>query len=486
MPQRFIGHRWLGIGVVALAGLLLTFAACGDDEKDTGGETTAATTAAAAGGGGPLKIGLLVDFTGALANYGPDMENAARLAIKHINAGGGVLGEPVELEVGDSATAPDPAKTEATRMIDVEKVHAIVGSLGSSVSLAVAESVTAPAKIPQISPASTGPALTGADDDDYLFRTPISDAAQGLVLAQLVQDLGFSTVCTMFVNNAYGQGLTEAFAEAFEGGGGAVSAQVSHPDQTAATSYSAELDQCVQGGPEALVAISYPTGQAEVYLREALEGGLIDQFVFVDGTKDDEMFAALGYENFDGMSGTAPGALPPSEFSQTFDDLYVEEYGTLYQVAFVRETYDAVLALALAAEKAGSTDGTAIRDALRDIGNAPGELVAEPPEGIGTALEAIRNGEDVDLSGASGSVEWDDSGDVLIGAIEVWTIDAATEKLVTERKFRVDLEAGEFEEIEVEAEATPTSTSGRMEMDVSTAGVMRLDPVELRGSRSLS
>jgi len=403
---------------------------------------------------------------------------------KHIG-GGPVLGEPVEIVVGDSATAADPAKAEAQRMLDVEKVHAIVGSLGSSVSLAVAESVTAPAKIPQISPASTSPALTGADDNDYLFRTPISDAAQGLVLSQLVQDLGFSTVCTMFVNNAYGQGLSESFTAAFEEAGGAVSAEVSHPDQTAATSYSAELDQCVQGGPEALVAISYPTGQAEVYLREALEGSLIDQFVFVDGTKDDEMFAALGYENFDGMSGTAPGALPPSQFTEKFDELFVEDYGTLYQVAFVRETYDAVLALALAAEKAGSTDGTAIRDALREVGNAPGELVAEPPEGIGTALEAIRNGEDVDLSGASGSVEWDENGDVLNGAIEVWTIDAAAKKFNTERKYRVDLETEEFEEIDIESEASPTSTSGSMEIDVSTDRVMRLDPANLRTLRPL-
>jgi ABC-type branched-subunit amino acid transport system substrate-binding protein len=483
MPRWLLGNRWLVLGVL-FSGVLLIFGACGGDDEGDGGEE--ATTAPAAQGG-PLKIGLLVDFTGALANFGPEHRNAAELAIKHINEGGGVLGADVQLAVGDSATAADVAQTEATRLVDVEGVHAIVGSLGSSVTLAVAESVTAPAGIPQISPASTSPALSDADDDDFLFRTPISDEAQGIVLAQLVQDLGFTTVCTMYVNNAYGQGLTESFSEAFEAAGGAVTAQVSHPDQTGATTYSAELTQCTQGGPEALIAISYTTGQAEVYLREAVEGGIIDQFVFVDGTKDDDMFSALTWAPFDGMSGTAPGALPPSDFTDKFDEAYEAEYGSLYQVPFVREAYDAVMAIALAAEAAQSTDGTEIRDQLREIGNAPGELVAAPPEGIADALEAVRNGEDIDYSGASGSVEWDDSGDVLLGAIEVWSIDAASQKFVTERAYRVDLETEEFEEIEDEGgEASPTSTSGNMQGSASIDRVMRLDPVLQRALRHLS
>jgi branched-chain amino acid transport system substrate-binding protein len=482
MPQLLLRHRWLLLGILS-AGLLLALVACGDDETDTGGESPTEGTQPAGGGGGPLKIGVLVDFTGALASFGPEHENAAKLAAQHINDAGGVLGEPIEIVVGDSQTTADPAKIEAQRMVDVEKVHAIAGSLGSSVSLAVAESVTAPAKIPQISPASTSPALTNADDDDFLFRTPISDAAQGLVLAQLVEDLGYSSVCTMFVNNAYGQGLNENFAAAFEEAGGTVSAQVSHPDQTAATTYRAELDQCVEGGPEALVAISYPQGQAQLYLKEAIENALIDQFVFVDGTKDDEMFAALGWDQFDGMKGTAPGALPPVDFSTKFDELYEAEYGGLYQVAFVREMYDAVITLALAAEAAGSTDGTAIRDKLREIGNSPGTEVDAPPEGVADALEAVRNGEDVDYNGASGSVEWDDNGDVLLGAIEVWNVDAAAQALVVEGNFKVDLEADTVEELPAEEEASPTSS---MHLEVTTDRVMRLDPVLQRALRKLT
>ena len=476
MAQWLVSHRWLGIMVVALVALV-AFVACGDDEEEKataspGGTSPAATVAPQ----GPLKIGLLLDFTGALASFGPEEEKAAKLAIKHINAAGGVLGKPVEAVTGDSQTSPQAGVAEARRLIDIEKVHAIVGSLGSSVTAAVAESVTVPAKIPQISHASTSPALTKVADNDFLFRVPISDAAQGIVLANLVyEDLGYKKVCAMYVNNAYGQGLEESFEKAYEAAGGTVTAAVSHADQTAATTYVSELNQCVKDDPEALVAISYPVGQGQVYLKEAIEQSLIDKFVFVDGTKDDEMFTALGWSTFDGMKGTSPGSLPPEDFSKKFDEAYLAEYGSLYKVPFTKEAYDAVIAIALAAEKAKSTDGTKIRDALRDIGNAPGVAVGSPPAGIKAALEAVRAGTDIDYQGAGGSVEWDENGDVLLGAIDVWHVDAAGQTFVTDKTFKVDLEAATVEEI--------TAAN----LDFSTVDrVARLDPVLLRALKSLT
>jgi ABC-type branched-subunit amino acid transport system substrate-binding protein len=452
---------------------LLAFAACKDDKKE--GKTPAAGQSPTAEG--PLKIGYLLDFTGALASFGPEEENAIKLAVKQINEAGGVLGEDVEIVKGDSGTDKDIGVAEATRLVDIEKVHAIVGSLASGVTLAVAEGVTGPKNIVQISHASTSPALTAANDNDFLFRTPISDAAQGQVLAKLVEDLGFEKVCTMYVNNAYGLGLSENFAAAFTG---EVTAQVSHPDQTAATTYESELNKCVEGGPEALVAISYPVGQAQIYLKEALEKDIIDTFVFVDGTKDDEMFTNLGWDTFDGMKGTSPGALPPSDFTAKFDEQYTAEYGSLFKVPFTREAYDAVMVIALAAEKAGSVDPTAIRDALRDVGNAPGTQVASAPEGIAAALEAVRNGEDIDYNGASGSVEFDDNGDVLLGAIDVWHVDAATKGFVTEKTYKVDLAANTIEELPAAARIDPGFDATRPD------AVLRIDPVLQRALQTIA
>jgi branched-chain amino acid transport system substrate-binding protein len=446
MPQWLTRHKWLLIVAAALI-VLLAFTAC-EEEEEEAAETPAADETPVEGETpappeGELRIGLLGPLTGALAPFGPDYVNSANLAIQHINDAGGVLGNDVKLMIGDTGTLPEQGVSEARRLVDIARVPAIVGAAASGVTLPVAESVTIPDGILQISMASTSPALTDVADNDLLFRTPISDAAQGVLLADLVEDEGYTSVCTMFVNNAYGQGLSEKFASEFTG---EVTAQVSHTAETA-PSYSSELQQCVAGGPEALVAISYVEGQADVYLKEALEGGIIDQFVFVDGTKSDSMFRSLGWENFDGFRGTAPGALE-TEFGSTFDTEFEAKYGYLYQTPFNRETYDAVVVIALAAEKAGSTDSAAIRDALRDVANSPGEAVGPGAEGVAAALEAVRAGTDIDYQGAAGSIEFDENGDILVGAIEIWRVDAATETLVTESRSEVDLTTGEVSPIE--------------------------------------
>ena len=433
MVQLWTRYKWLWLVAIGLTALLV-FAACGDDDDDGDGE----------GVGGPLKLGLLVAFTGDLSDFGPAQENAARLAAKEINEAGGVLGQPIEIVTGDTGTSDSQGVAEATRLIDIEGVSAILGALASGVTLPIAESVTGPGNVVQISSASTSPALTDANDNDFLFRTTISDAAQGVVLAQLATELGLGSICTMFINNAYGEGLSEIFADNFEAGGGTVSAQIPHESEQA--TYASELGECTEDGPDALAAVAYPES-AGVFLREAVEAGDVDTFIFVDGTKSSDMFETIGWDVFDGMRGTAPSSLE-LDTGATFEASYAAEYGETPPLPFMREMYDAVYLVALAAETAGPTDSTDIRDALRAVANAPGETVGPGTDGFTTALGMIADGTDINYEGAAGPVDLDDNGDVLIGAIETWHVDAAGETLVTDEVFRVDLTTGEVTKIE--------------------------------------
>ncbi len=194
----------------------------------------------------PLKIGTVTSLTGDLSDFGQPIADAIQMAIDEINEAGGVFGQPVpDVVVGDDATNDQQGRTAAQQLIEVDGVHAIIGSLSSGVTLPIAENVTGPASVVQISPASTSPALTTANDNDFLFRTTISDAAQGLVLADLANELGLKTVCTLFVNTPYGQGLSENFATAFEALGGSVPQQVPHEQEQ--TTYVTELQRCVGG-----------------------------------------------------------------------------------------------------------------------------------------------------------------------------------------------------------------------------------------------
>jgi ABC-type branched-subunit amino acid transport system substrate-binding protein len=381
-----------------------------------------------------LRLGVLVDYTGDLSDFGPAQENAARLAAKEINAAGGVLGQPIEIVTGDSGTDPSVGVAEANRLVRVEGVHAILGSLASGVTLPIAESVTGPNRVLQISPASVSPALTGAHDSDFLFRTTISDAAQGIVLARLARDMGLGSVCTMYINNAYGQGISQTFTENFEAAGGTVTAQVPH--ESGQTTYASELDKCTSGNPEALAALAYPQS-GRVFLREAVEAEKVKTFLFCDGTKSESMFDAIGWEPFNGMRGTAPTSLT-LEAGTAFEAAYEAEYGETPPLPFMREMYDAVYLVALAAEMAGSVDPTAIRNALRTIANAPGETVNPGSAHFQSARALIAAGTDINYEGASGPVDFDLNGDVMVGAIETWRVDALNQHLVTDQVFRVN------------------------------------------------
>jgi branched-chain amino acid transport system substrate-binding protein len=405
---------------VALTGLL---AACGNDEEEGTATATPARTGTPAGtvaAGGPLKIGMLLDYTGSLAEFGPNIETGAQLAAKQINDAGGVLGKPIQLIKGDSGTNPQVAVEAATRLINVEGVQAIMGSLSSGVTIAVAEGVAVPNKIVMISPASTSPGLTEVKDDDFLFRTVLSDAAQGVVLADWAWEQGYKKVATTYTNNAYGKGLSDQFVKSYEALGGTVTAAVSHEQEQ--TSYLSELQKAVAGKPEVLVCISYPV-EGAVYIKEAIENQLIDKFLFVDGTKSKDIITAVGAAALEGTTGTNPSTSSRSELTAKFDADYKAEYGTdVPSLPYVREAYDAVVAIALAAEAAKSTDPTKIRDQLREVNGPPGTKIGAGADGVKEALTAIQAGTDIDFEGAASTINWDKNGDILTGDIEIFKI----------------------------------------------------------------
>lgn len=366
---------------------------------------------------GPLKIAFLGDLSGGLAEIGVEMREGFLLAIKHINAAGGVFGQPVEFVIGDTNTDPTIAVEEARRMIEIEGAHVIVGAHSSTNSLAVAESITGPAGIPQISPASSSPQLAVAADNDFLFRATLNDKVQGPALAQLVNEQGYSNVGVIYRDDAWGQGIADSFAEAFvETWGGQVVKVAVAPQQT---TYLSEIQQSLQNEPEALVMLAY-VPEGTIILREAIENGLYERFVFGPTSRNPGLINAIGGRHLGGMHGTAPGTAPGTESALLWESAFIDEYERPYGFPYTKQAYDATVAFALAAEAAGSTDGAAIRDQLRRIGGAPGQVVLADIGSIRLGLEAARRGEDLDYEGAAQSLEWDENGDLARGFVGIW------------------------------------------------------------------
>ncbi len=381
----------------------------------------------------PLKVGHLNAFTGSLSYFGESHRTSVNLAADHFNLAGGIHGGSVVLINRDTGVNPVQGVSAAEDLVKVQGVVAIVGALASGVTIPVATAVTIPNGVLQISGASTAPGITVLEDNDFLFRTSLSDASQGVVLADLAIELGYDSAGILFINNAYGEGLSAQFTEAFTAQGGTVTAAVPHEDSQ--PTFVSELEKATEGDPDVLVAMSYQ--QAEIYLRESLEGGYADTFLFVDGTKIPESFEVIGWDLLEGSYGTGPG-FEANPSTQAFITSYVAVYDREPQHPFMNETYDAMALIGLAAAKAGTTtDSAAIRDALREVANAPGEIVRPGPEGIKRALELIAEGKDVNYEGAAGSVDLDENGDVISGHIEVWKIENG--EIVSDRQVSVTL-----------------------------------------------
>lgn len=391
---------------IAIA-LLLTLSSCQTTNRPTSG----------------LKLGTLLPITGDLAQYGQPMQDSARLLVKTVNNCGGVLGQPVELISEDDQTEPAAGASAMTKLAEVDRVAGVVGAASSAVSSAAVD-IAVRNQVLQISPSSTSPVFTEraqkGEFQGFWFRTAPPDTFQGQALAKLAKDQGFQTVAILAINNDYGNGLVASFIPAFEALGGKVVQQPTRYPPDAAT-FESEVTAAFSNNPDAVLLIAYPeTGS--LILKSAYQQGLLGKktkILATDGLKDSSIAKLVGKNQAGqfvatGLIGTAASAGGPA--IAAFRQLYNAEYKRQPSV-YDPNTWDATALMVLAAEAAKATTGPAIKDKIREVASAPGQEVTD----ICQALELVRQGQDVNYQGASGTLELDPQGDV-VGSYDVWTI----------------------------------------------------------------
>src|SRR5690606_21827838 len=154
-----------------LAGMLAGLAlAAGCSSSGDSGATAADT----------IRIGEFVSLTGNEATFGNSSHRGTLLAIKEINAAGGVLGKQLQLIHEDNRSLQGESATIAKKLITRDKVVALLGEVASGRSLEVAP-IAQQYKVPMISPSSTNPQVTRTGD--YIFRVCFTDPFQGRLLA---------------------------------------------------------------------------------------------------------------------------------------------------------------------------------------------------------------------------------------------------------------------------------------------------------------
>ncbi len=342
-----------------------------------------------------VKIGVILGFTGPLESITPAMGAGAELAMAEVTESGALLdGMTVTSVRGDSTCIDAGAATAAAeRLVTADGVAAIMGADCSGVTGAILQNVARANGVVMISPSATSPGLSTADDDGLFFRTAPSDARQGVIITNILQDRGVSEVALTYTNNDYGKGLADAFQAEFEAAGGTVTISAAHEDGKA--DYSAEVGALASAGGEVLVVAGYVDQGGSGIIRSALDTGAFDTFYVPDGmvgVKLNENFGAELNGSFGAYPGTdSPGAAKYVELATAagFD-------GT---GAFSPESYDAAALIMLAMQAAGSTDSADFKDHVFDVANAPGEQIF--PGELQKALELIAAGQDVDYVGAS-------------------------------------------------------------------------------------
>ena len=342
-----------------------------------------------------VKIGVILGFTGPLESITPAMGAGAELAMSEVTESGALLDGATVTPVRGDSTCIDAgaATTAAERLVTSDGVAALMGADCSGVTGAILSNVALPNGIVMISPSATSPGLSTAEDNGLFFRTAPSDARQGVIITEILQDRGVSSVAVTYTNNDYGKGLADAFQAAFEEAGGTVTISAAHEDGKA--DYSAEVGALASAGGEVLVVAGYVDQGGSGVVRSALDAGAFDTFYFPDGMVGAKLNETFGAE-LNGSYGAYPGT--DSAGAATFVEM-AEAAGFDGTSAFAPESYDAAALIMLAMQAAGSADSAAFKDHVMDVANAPGTEIF--PGELAKGLELLAAGEDIDYVGAS-------------------------------------------------------------------------------------
>ncbi len=372
----------------------------------------ATPTSTYTGGDGVLKLGGVLPLTGALAFLSPPEIAGVELAVQDINDAGGVLGKPVEWSVEDSSDGdhPEIAPASATKVLS-EGVDAVVGAAASGVTKSIIDQISAN-KTVEISMSNTSPDLTLWKDNGFYFRTAPSDLLQGAIVGNQIVSDGNENVAIIYQQTSYGEGLMAKAKSVIEAAGAKVVSNLPFPE--AETNFDTIVDQTIAAGADSVLVISYDEIKKIVpaLQKKKFDGSKI---YLVDGNLANFSDQAWG-PYLQGAQGTLPGGKLDEAFKARAAALYKTNHGTdLTEFAYLAESYDAVILLALAAEQAGNDSGQAIADNMISVSTG-GEKVTNFKDG----LAAIKAGKDVDFDGFSGPIEFDKNGDPTGASIGIY------------------------------------------------------------------
>lgn len=307
-----------------------------------------------------ISIGVAGPMSGDLASFGEQMRRGAEMAIKHINSGGGVLGNQLSLQVGDDMCDPKQAVTVANDLVSKGAVF-VDGHFCSSSSLAALE-IYANRDIVMITPASGNPAITEqASQKGFttVFRTTPSYEQEASTAGDwVVENFPGKKIAILSENTNYGQSLADEVQASIRGGKLDLEARESFPQNS--KDFSSLVSQLKN---DSVDVVYVAAGAAEVgaLVREAREQGYSGDFISSSDIQSGEFWNAS-----EGLGGgvkfiESESPLAIDSAKPVIDAFRAEGFEP---EGFTLNSYAAVQAWAAAASKAGTVDGRSVADVL--------------------------------------------------------------------------------------------------------------------------
>lgn len=355
---------------------------------------------AACGAGGaeaPIHIGLAGPVN---QPNGRSMHLAAQMAVDEINLEGGINGRPLALVVKDDEANQEKAVAVATELKDDPRVVAVVGHINSFATRAAARIYNDEQRgVVELSPASSAPEISEAGD--WTFRVCPTDLQHAPALADWVYNrLGRSRAAVLYTNDAYGRGIVDVFAQAFERAGGTVVARDPFlPQIVDSIGVDPFLERAIRNRMDALII----AGQAEPALsiiRAARRLGYRGPILGADGLTNLREAGSIA----EGVYVTS-AFLPdrPTEEARRFVDAYVQRYGELPDHRGAM-TYDAIRLLARVLREIDATSSLGAQPSMGET-IAVRRAIRDYLAGVGTRYPAFE--------GVSGTIRFDENGDVV-------------------------------------------------------------------------
>ena len=339
--------------------LTLALAGCGGGKKDAGDT---------------VKIGGNLEMTGGSASYGASAKNGIELALKQINAKGGINGKKLALVVADNKSEATEATNAMQKLISQDKVVGVIGPDLSSAVIA-ATAVNASSKIPAISPMGTNPNVTvdpaTKKTKPYNYRACFIDPFQGTVMANFAaKDLKVKKAAIMVDNSSdYAKGLAQFFKENFIKNGGQIVAEESYLQKD--TDFKATLTKIKAVNPDMIYIPGYYQ-EVGMIVKQGREMGLNIPMAGGDGWDSAKLPEIAGKAS---LNNTYFSSLYSPDDDSKLNKDFVAEYQKAYNTrpdVFAALAYDSALLLVKAMENAKSFDPVKINEALAKISGFQG------------------------------------------------------------------------------------------------------------------